>query len=98
MLDSWGKIPSGIFSGHLISPGDFSECVNARGIYNGSDPTVSTDLRGSYCLGAALPAGLSLGLPGRTAASHDDGFGPGAISSRRAAGSVEELLVSLSAA
>ncbi len=30
MIDSWGKVPEGILSGHVNSYGDFDECVGVK--------------------------------------------------------------------
>jgi hypothetical protein len=52
VVDSWGKIPEGILSGHLNSLGDWDECVGVR------SPSVSDEasFRGSYCFTYLLPA------------------------------------------
>ncbi|XP_031627930.1 nose resistant to fluoxetine protein 6-like [Contarinia nasturtii] len=43
ILDSWGKIPSGIFNGNLFEFGEFSECLNIE--RNGKQ------FKTQYCLG-----------------------------------------------
>ncbi|XP_032295509.1 nose resistant to fluoxetine protein 6 [Drosophila virilis] len=41
--DTWGRLPVGFFWGHLISMGQYEECVAASATYG-------NDLRGQYCL------------------------------------------------
>ncbi|CAG7785872.1 unnamed protein product, partial [Allacma fusca] len=49
MIDSWGKPPEGILSGHVNAMGDFDECVGLRG----HDPTKKSlnkpQFSGLYC-------------------------------------------------
>lgn len=40
MLDSWGKIPAGIFTLNLNSLGQFDECINIE----------HSRIKGKYCL------------------------------------------------
>lgn len=40
MLDSWGKIPAGIFTLNLNSLGQFDECINIK----------HSIIKGKYCL------------------------------------------------
>ena len=56
VIDSWGKFPSGILSGHIFTPGDFDECVKARSDLN---ETGGLDIRGSYCAVYVIPTGDS---------------------------------------
>ena len=37
VLDSWGKIGSGILSGHAHFPGQYDECINITGTLNVTD-------------------------------------------------------------
>lgn len=46
MIDSWGKPPEGILSGHVNAMGDFDECVGLRGV---SGEAEVPDFRGQYC-------------------------------------------------
>ena len=46
MIDSWGKIPEGILSGHVNSFGDWDECVNARANLNLIE---NSKFQGQYC-------------------------------------------------
>lgn len=41
--DTWGRLPVGFFWGHLISMGQYEECVAASNTYG-------TEIRGQYCL------------------------------------------------
>ena len=83
MVDSWGKPPSGILSGHLAVPGDFEECISARGRISGTEEKI----RGSYCLGVFIP---NLG----SATGETKKQGKGQLSKNsRAALSPAELLV-----
>jgi hypothetical protein len=51
VVDSWGKIPEGILSGHLNTFGDWDECVGVR------SPSVpgKVSFRGSYCFTSLIP-------------------------------------------
>lgn len=40
VLDSWGKIPAGIFTLNLNSLGQFDECINVE----------HSSIKGKYCL------------------------------------------------
>jgi len=46
VLDSWGKIPEGILSGHVQSLGDWDECVGIRG----SSKEDGSSFKGRYCM------------------------------------------------
>ena len=49
VIDSWGKLPSGILSGHLAEPGDFLECIEAEGYLNAS--FAPGYVKGTYSMG-----------------------------------------------
>lgn len=53
VIDSWGKIPEGILSGHVNSLGDFDECVDTvvrnMNVTNKNYTDISTSLEGRYC-------------------------------------------------
>lgn len=61
VLDSWGKLPSGVFSGNFYEFGDFAECLNIH--RNG------TLYKAQYCLEE-----LILQLDGFTPASRSNEF------------------------
>lgn len=42
MLDSWGKIPEGILSGHVNALGDFQQCIGVK-------VTEPHTFEGQYC-------------------------------------------------
>lgn len=44
MLDSWGKIPSGILLGNFYELGQFDECLAS------SSPATTSHFIGQYCL------------------------------------------------
>lgn len=45
-INSWGRLPTGVFSGHLESVGSFQQCIRARhGSVSGSG-----DLQGQHCM------------------------------------------------
>lgn len=44
MFDSWGKIPSGIFTGNVIDYGQFDECISI-----GHEKLNAADIKGKYC-------------------------------------------------
>ncbi|XP_043654319.1 nose resistant to fluoxetine protein 6-like [Drosophila teissieri] len=46
MIDSWGGIPSGIFTGNVYDLGNFDECINIK----------KDSLRGKYCFLDVSPA------------------------------------------
>ncbi|CAG7818380.1 unnamed protein product [Allacma fusca] len=46
MIDSWGKTPEGILSGHVNSLGAFDECVELRGALSNIK---SSEFQGLYC-------------------------------------------------
>lgn len=48
MLDSWGKIPSGILSSHIDNFGDYDECIKIN----------HSKIKGKYCL-AKFPIDFS---------------------------------------
>lgn len=50
MIDSWGKIPSGLMRGNFYELGNFEQCVN----FNKKLPTPFGKLEGQYCR-AAIP-------------------------------------------
>jgi len=45
LRDSWGRFPSGIFSGNYFDFGHFDQCIN---FHHYSD--VASDIHGQYCL------------------------------------------------
>lgn len=45
-INSWGRLPTGVFSGHLESVGNFQQCVRAR---HGSDSGMGV-LQGQHCM------------------------------------------------
>lgn len=47
MLDSWGRIPSGILSGNLHSFGNFDECLS---INRNTESEIIGIIKGQYCL------------------------------------------------
>ncbi|XP_055370763.1 uncharacterized protein LOC129605190 [Condylostylus longicornis] len=48
LLDSWGKLPAGIMSGHLREIGHFDQCLEYEHNFNS---TSLQNLRGQYCTG-----------------------------------------------
>ncbi|CAG7722835.1 unnamed protein product [Allacma fusca] len=56
MADAWGKVPSGILSGHVVSEGDLEECLKIRGkIGSENEPENSEDVKGKYCVTYLFP-------------------------------------------
>lgn len=51
MVDSWGKPPEGVLSGHITALGDYDECVSVRGGGTGN----LSHFRGKYCTNMLLP-------------------------------------------
>lgn len=53
MVDSWGKFPEGILSGHFNSFGDFWECLNIDvsdlEILSSALPDTAKSFQGRYC-------------------------------------------------
>lgn len=45
MIDSWGKLPSGIMKGNLFAIGNYDECINL----NKKLPLLFGTLEGQYC-------------------------------------------------
>ena len=45
-INSWGKLPSGVFSGHFESVGSYQQCVRARRQTNSG----IGDLQGQHCM------------------------------------------------
>lgn len=45
-INSWGRLPTGVFSGHLESVGNFQQCVKARHGAGGG----TGNLRGQHCM------------------------------------------------
>ena len=85
MIDSWGKLPSGLLSGHLTEPGDFHECINVEGYLN-------TSIAPGYAKGT-----YSLGLVGFSpqAVGRDTLPGPAPKKTNGGAVTPDELLVTL---
>lgn len=56
MLDSWGKIQSGILTGNLVNFGNYDQCLRLNEIID--DKLIYT-IRGKYCMVFyyALPQG-----------------------------------------
>lgn len=50
MIDSWGKLPEGILSGHINTYGDWDECVNLE--------QEESEFKGKYCWTYLIPTGL----------------------------------------
>ena len=46
VIDSWGKPPEGILSGHVNAMGDFDECVGLNG---NSGEAEASEFQGQYC-------------------------------------------------
>ncbi|XP_017129214.1 nose resistant to fluoxetine protein 6 [Drosophila elegans] len=46
MIDSWGSIPSGLFTGNIYDLGNFDECINIK----------KDNIRGKYCFLEAYPS------------------------------------------
>ncbi|KAI8045768.1 hypothetical protein M5D96_001956, partial [Drosophila gunungcola] len=46
MIDSWGSIPSGLFTGNIYDLGNFDECINIK----------RDNIRGKYCFLEAYPS------------------------------------------
>ncbi|XP_044314894.1 LOW QUALITY PROTEIN: nose resistant to fluoxetine protein 6-like [Drosophila rhopaloa] len=46
MIDSWGSIPSGLFTGNVYDLGNFDECINIK----------NNNIRGKYCFLEAYPS------------------------------------------
>ena len=61
MVDAWGKVPSGIFSGNLMEPGDFHECINLYGEYFSEKLNETVEVKGRYCQSYILPTEKLLG-------------------------------------
>ncbi|CAG7732798.1 unnamed protein product [Allacma fusca] len=55
MFDSYGKIPSGILSGHTSTLGDFHECVQIRGEYTPEGSTEAQIVNGRYATTYVFP-------------------------------------------
>ncbi|CAG7722834.1 unnamed protein product [Allacma fusca] len=56
MLDAWGKVNSGILSGHVVSEGDLKECLQIRGkIGSENEPENIEDVKGKYCVTYLFP-------------------------------------------
>ena len=94
-MDSWGKLPSGILTGHLSVPGDFDECINVLGK---SYWEAEEEIRGSYCLGIFIP---KLGAPVVVPAKDENPTGriaacSGQSENSRGAVTPSELLVTFS--
>jgi hypothetical protein len=53
VVDSWGKPPEGLLSGHITSMGDFDECLSVRG---------GGHFRGKYCTNYLLQNNPSNGI------------------------------------
>ncbi|CAG7823842.1 unnamed protein product [Allacma fusca] len=66
MLDSWGKLPSGILSGNTAAGmlGDFHECVQLKGKYESKDNTGEVNVKGKYCHTVLLPGPALMDLKG----------------------------------
>lgn len=68
VVDSWGKIPSAIFGGRFIWPGDMKQCQDVKGnrvlVVNDSTTVLEKDgIKGAWGMAYfSLPA--SLGLQG----------------------------------
>lgn len=45
MLDAWGKTQSGIFSGNMVSIGDFDQCIAVK-----HKIVSNNEFEGQYCL------------------------------------------------
>ncbi|XP_066945965.1 nose resistant to fluoxetine protein 6-like [Macrobrachium rosenbergii] len=68
MIDSWGKVPDGLFGGNTLAPGAFDECVSLR---LGTNATISKagGYKGKYCTlhlqnGAKNVNLTEVGIPG----------------------------------
>lgn len=48
MIDAWGGIPSGIFTGNVYDLGNFDECINIK----------KDSIRGKYCFLDVSPANI----------------------------------------
>ena len=55
VMDSWGKLPSGIFSGNVMMPGDFLECIHVSSKYKSRSRNETSDIKGSYCSTYLIP-------------------------------------------
>lgn len=60
MVDAWGKVPSGIFSGNVMEPGDFLECINLHGEYVSATLNDTVEVKGKYCQSYILPGATLL--------------------------------------
>lgn len=53
MIDSWGKVPEGILSGHINALGDFDECINIQvknlTVTYMEDNSIAKSFEGRYC-------------------------------------------------
>lgn len=51
MIDSWGKVPEGILSGHINALGDFDECINIQvtNLTVTEDDSLANTFKGRYC-------------------------------------------------
>lgn len=46
-FDSWGKFPSGIFSGNYYDFGSYDQCINFHHLPQSNEE----EIRGKYCIG-----------------------------------------------
>lgn len=90
VVDSWGKLPEGMLSGHVNSYGDYDECVGVevdddRGTSEGGG---NAKFSGQYCWTYIIPGSLAAEEGGQAKGDFNDDR----ISTRKA-GSVDDLLV-----
>lgn len=100
MIDSWGKFPEGILTGHVNAYGDFNECVEIEvsKVNRTTDMfmSASRNFEGRYCttyMGDYATAKNSIGLVDEKASTQIESSRAGRVA--RKAVSLEELQVRL---
>ncbi|KAH8365340.1 hypothetical protein KR084_011219, partial [Drosophila pseudotakahashii] len=69
MIDAWGSIPSGLFTGNSYDLGNFDECLNIRRV-----TSPSRTIQGKYCFLSVSSFNIATCFPASCSAVHMNAF------------------------